>query len=666
MFLQEGTHVNTLIYQFTATDPNGDSLTYHTTNIPSSLTLTSNGELIVHEDIDRETHNQLLFVVMVTDGNAQVQVNVTLIILDVNDNQPVFSEESYQVTIEEDQPPGTLITMVTATDKDEGSNGAITHSLIGTDEDTYYIVVSPNGCVLLRYPLDYEQVQSITVIIRATDNGSPQQYSSDTLLTINIINVPDRVPVFMETSYSLVFNYPISRGTPLVTIQALTEDNTTHVTYALTGTNLFVVDEFSGQLSILDDVISVEGGVVSHQFSVTAMNGDVQSTVPIVINVTGAVIIPTIITNSFFVAELPVFLPDELFLGELALSTGLSQSTLYLMPSQYRSEDYFKLDNNRLIMLPTVTGRVHKLNISIISGDEQNWFDEIEVHVSLLTNDSLRHHVTFLLPNFNPVNINSHFLNNLLYSVSTRLSCSVNQLQLVSVQGTTKGTELVLLVLQPHLLSHIPRENYLYKLLANIDKLSQDISWSIMIPDNDQCKGTCTNYQQCTTTLFLFSPRGTIITDTVSITSRPFGIQSSCVCPDGFDPSDNCASEINECDPNPCLFNGVCHNLVNRYKCDCPSFTSGTNCSIVCPSLSCELCSSNPCHNGGECKVDAKGNQTCSSCPDGYTGPLCELTTASFHGDGYIEVSSPVIKTNMSVIFTFATVTPNSILVYTG
>lgn len=36
--------------------------------------------------------------------------------------------------------------------------------------------------------------------------------------------------------------------------------------------------------------------------------------------------------------------------------------------------------------------------------------------------------------------------------------------------------------------------------------------------------------------------------------------------------------EINECVSNPCKNGGICENLVNSYRCSCPTGFTGTNC----------------------------------------------------------------------------------------
>lgn len=51
---------------------------------------------------------------------------------DVNDNLPQFTSP-LPVSIEENRSPGSVVTTVIATDADQGSNGAISYSIIGGD-----------------------------------------------------------------------------------------------------------------------------------------------------------------------------------------------------------------------------------------------------------------------------------------------------------------------------------------------------------------------------------------------------------------------------------------------------------------------------------------------------------------------------------------------------
>ena len=59
---------------------------------------------------------------------------VTVTILDVNDNAPVFVGAPYNVTISRDLTPGHVIfdeSTIVATDADEGLNGRVKYTLTG-------------------------------------------------------------------------------------------------------------------------------------------------------------------------------------------------------------------------------------------------------------------------------------------------------------------------------------------------------------------------------------------------------------------------------------------------------------------------------------------------------------------------------------------------------
>ena len=360
---------------------------------------------------------------------------------------------------------------------------------------------------------------------------------------------------------------------------------------------------------------------------------------------------------------------NYLALGHLTVPDFPFQYSLSLIPSLHEFEDYFTLlQGDELIMSSSAPAGIHMLKLSISSGN-QNWLDQIEVHFNHLSNSSLAHHISFLLPNLKLNTLSSHLMSNLFKIVASQISCSVNQLQLVSTQGTDRGTELVITILTPDLVSYMDKEESLYLLIQNIDSISEHTQWTVLISDTDLLcsEAPCVNFQQCVTSVTLFTPLQTLTTEqSLSVLSLPFSLSPSCLCPKGFRDSNNCAEEINECDPNPCLFGAECIDLVDGYECECPSYTSGKNCSVVCPSTSCELCSPNPCLKGGVCEVQTTGDHFCSECPIGRIGPLCELTTVHFQGSGYVQIPSPAIRSSLNMTFLFSTLTPNSVLMYTG
>ena len=63
---------------------------------------------------------------------ATTQVNVT--VLDINDNNPLFTDLPYVVAIEEEVTGPLLLLVVSAQDSDSGANGKITYILSGNSE----------------------------------------------------------------------------------------------------------------------------------------------------------------------------------------------------------------------------------------------------------------------------------------------------------------------------------------------------------------------------------------------------------------------------------------------------------------------------------------------------------------------------------------------------
>lgn len=62
------------------------------------------------------------------------QVDLTILVLDVNDNAPVFQRRDYAVTVPEDVAVGTEVLRVLATSADIGPNAEITYNIRSGNE----------------------------------------------------------------------------------------------------------------------------------------------------------------------------------------------------------------------------------------------------------------------------------------------------------------------------------------------------------------------------------------------------------------------------------------------------------------------------------------------------------------------------------------------------
>ncbi|UJR20569.1 hypothetical protein I4U23_023695 [Adineta vaga] len=153
---------------------------------------------ILRHGLDREVKEQYDLIIEAVDhGIEQVRsnrMNITVWILDENDNAPKFNQTEYSIqSLSEDTPIGTELLTITATDIDKDLNSLIHYSIIQPPGLSLFpfIINSSNGIVSLRSSLDYEMIRSYRFLIRASDSGLPQSLYTDTWLSISITDVND-------------------------------------------------------------------------------------------------------------------------------------------------------------------------------------------------------------------------------------------------------------------------------------------------------------------------------------------------------------------------------------------------------------------------------------------------------------------------------------------
>lgn len=87
-------------------------------------------DLEVVRPLDRENQSSYSLVLEALDGGTPPKIStlkVTVHVLDMNDNDPVFGTKLHKLSVKEDTPKNTIITSVQAHDSDMGSNGVISY-----------------------------------------------------------------------------------------------------------------------------------------------------------------------------------------------------------------------------------------------------------------------------------------------------------------------------------------------------------------------------------------------------------------------------------------------------------------------------------------------------------------------------------------------------------
>ncbi|XP_064376829.1 protocadherin alpha-6 isoform X3 [Dromaius novaehollandiae] len=152
-------------------------------------------------------------------GHCKVVVEV----LDVNDNAPEVWVTSLSVPVPEDAAVGTVVALLSVSDRDSGANGrvrcavwpAAPFGLVATFEGSYSLV--------LREALDRERVAEYEVEVRAEDGGAPPLRASRGL-RVPVSDVNDNAPAFAQAVYTVLARENNAAGAELARLWARDPD----------------------------------------------------------------------------------------------------------------------------------------------------------------------------------------------------------------------------------------------------------------------------------------------------------------------------------------------------------------------------------------------------------------------------------------------------------
>ncbi|OCT88379.1 hypothetical protein XELAEV_18017010mg [Xenopus laevis] len=219
---------------------NGEVTCHISKNVPFKIspTLREYYSLTVDGTLDRERTSEYELVITATDEGSTHLLDSKTIgvqISDVNDNPPTFNQGSEILSIKENNPPGSHVYTVSASDADTGQNSFITYSLSDNSIDgipmSSYISINPeNGKIFALLSYDHEQVRYFQCQIKATDAGLPPLSSN---LTLHIFiedtndNAPSALAPFSSTELSVTEMVPRSykEGQLVTKIKAVDPDS---------------------------------------------------------------------------------------------------------------------------------------------------------------------------------------------------------------------------------------------------------------------------------------------------------------------------------------------------------------------------------------------------------------------------------------------------------
>ncbi|XP_054872483.1 protocadherin gamma-A12-like isoform X32 [Amphiprion ocellaris] len=212
-----GTEVGIINVQDRDSETNGQARCFIQQNVPFKLipSIKNYYSLVSTGQLDREVVSDYNITISATDEGSpplSSSKSVQLSVADINDNPPVFEEQSYSAYLSENNKPGSTLCSVSARDPDWRQNGTVIYSLLsgevnGAPVSSYVSVNGDTGVIHAVRSFDYEQFRSFKVQVMARDNGSPP-LSSNVTVSVFISDVNDNSPQIL---------YPAPEGNSFMT-----------------------------------------------------------------------------------------------------------------------------------------------------------------------------------------------------------------------------------------------------------------------------------------------------------------------------------------------------------------------------------------------------------------------------------------------------------------
>ncbi|KAM4587776.1 cadherin EGF LAG seven-pass G-type receptor 2 isoform 2-T2 [Odontesthes bonariensis] len=291
---------NTEILHVTATDQDRGSNAVVHFSIMSGNTRgqfyidAQTGKMDLVSHLDYEANKEYTLRIRAQDGGRPPLSNisglVTVQVLDVNDNAPIFVSTPFQATVLENVPLGYSIIHIQAVDADSGENSRLEYRLTETMPHFPFTINNSTGWIVVAAELDRESVDFYNFGVEARDHGYPVM-SSSASISMTILDVNDNNPEFTQKAYFMRLNEDAAVGTSVVTVSAVDQDINSVVTYQISSGNtrnrFSITSQSGGGLITLALPLDYK---LERQYvlTVTASDGTLFDTAKVFVNVTDA------------------------------------------------------------------------------------------------------------------------------------------------------------------------------------------------------------------------------------------------------------------------------------------------------------------------------------------------------------------------------------------
>ncbi|CAM5108710.1 unnamed protein product [Eretmochelys imbricata] len=540
------------------------------------------GAIFIIESLDYESSHEYYLTVEATDGGTPslsdvvtVNINVT----DINDNTPVFSQDTYTAVISEDAMLEQLVITVMADDADGPSNSHIHYSIIDGNQGSPFTIDHTNGEIKVTKLLDREEISGYTLTVQASDNGNPSRVNTTTV-NIDVSDVNDNPPVFSKGNYSVIIqeNKPVGFSVLQLTV---TDKDSSHNGPPFIFTMLSGNEENAFEINhqgVLTTSVALKRKVKDHYFLhvKVADNGKPQLSSLTYIDI-------RIIEESIYP---PAILPLEIFItafgdeysggviGKIhATDQDVYDTLTYSLDPKMESLFSVSSTGGKLIAHKRLDIGQYLLNVTVTDGRFTTAAD-ITVHIRQITEDLLNHSIAIRFANLAPEEFIGDYWRNFQRALRNILGVRRSDIQIVSLQPSDPPSNLdVLLLVEKSISSQHPTRILLQKINSSVADLEEILGVRILDIFHKLCAGLDCPWKFCEEKVTVDkNSMSTHSTARLSFVTPRHHRTAVCLCKEG-----KCPLVNNVCEGNSCPEGTECIADLKegKYTCVCHSDKPG-------------------------------------------------------------------------------------------
>ncbi|CAH6787250.1 Fat1 [Phodopus roborovskii] len=535
------------------------------------------GAIFIIENLDYESSHEYYLTVEATDGGtpslsdvATVNINVT----DINDNTPMFSQDTYTTVVGEDAALEQSVITIMADDADGPSNSHIHYSIIEGNQGSPFTIDPVRGEIKVTKPLDRETISGYTLTVQAADNGNPPRVNTTTV-NIDVSDINDNAPLFSRDNYSVIIQENKPVGFSVLKL-VVTDKDSSHngppfffTIVSGNDDNTFEVN----QHGVLLTAAAIKRKEKDHYLLrvKVADNGKPQlsSLTHIDIRVIEESIHP------------PAILPLEIFITAFGeeYSGGVIGKIHATDQDVYDTLTYsLDPDMDSLFSVSSAGGKLiaHRkldigqyiLNVSVTDGKFTTVAD-IAVHIQQVTQEMLNHTIAIRFANLTPEEFVGDYWRNFQRALRNILGVRKNDIQIISLQPSDLHSHLdVLLFVEKSGSVQVSTKQLLHKINSSVTDIEEIIGVRILDVFQKLCAGLDCPWKFCDEKVSVDeSVMSTHSTARLSFVTPRHHRTAVCLCKDG-----KCPPIHHGCEENPCPAGTECvaDPREEKYSCVCP------------------------------------------------------------------------------------------------